>query len=198
MFNAHFNAKSARDGKLQRKCCGKARWDGLQNQPRLPVRHHSQAIKSLPIVFVGLALISSSSCSTTPKPNYQKAVESNLVETDISLKVLTNFDAGQIDRARNIAMVPVFLDLDDVRYYTIEGMVSLTPEEKQEWTKVARETLEYMIRHQDDWDSRQLAVQAGMRGLHFLLTEPEDARRLNELSEHLTQVEQKRSEKQKP
>ena len=91
-------------------------------------------------------------------------------------------------------MIPVFVNLDAVRYYTVKGMASPTPEQKQEWTKLARETLDYMLLHRDEWDSRRLSVQAGLRGLRHFLRDPEEIRRVNELSEYL----QKRSEAQKP
>jgi len=42
-----------------------------------------------------------------------------------------------------------------------------------------------MLAHRDEWDSRLPSVQAGMRGLQKILTEPEDVRRLKELSDYL-------------
>ncbi len=101
----------------------------------------------------------------------------------MSLGVLKQLDAGHVDRARKIAMIPVYSGMDSARFDSVHGLVSLTPEEKEEWTKVARETLDYMLRHTDECDSRDLTVQAGMRGLRYFLTEPDDVRRLDELSE---------------
>ena len=95
-------------------------------------------------------------------------------------------------------MIPVYSGMEDARFCNIHGMISFTREEKQEWMKVARETLDYMLRHTDECDSRDLAVQAGIRGLKYFLTEPDDVSRINELSERLAQNEKKRLEAQKP
>ncbi len=155
-------------------------------------------MKSSSIFIAGFIAVFVAGCSTTPKPNYQQAIESDLVQSDVSLGALRQLDAGHIDRDRKIAMIPVYSDMDFARFCSIKGMISLTPEEKQEWTKVARETLDYMLRHTDECDSRDLTVQAGMRGLRCFLTESDDVRRLNELSERLDQIEKKRLETQKP
>jgi hypothetical protein len=95
-------------------------------------------------------------------------------------------------------MIPVYNGMDEARFCSIHDLVSLTPEEKQEWMKVAKETLDYMLRHTDECDSRDLAVQAGIRGLRYFLTEPDDVSRINELSGRLAQNEKKRLETQKP
>jgi len=142
-------------------------------------------MKSLSIFLAGFIAVLLSSCSTTPKPNYQQATESDLVQADLSLGVLKQLDAGHVDRARKIAMIPVYSGMDSARFDSIHGLVSLTPQEKEEWTKVARETLDYILRHTDECDSRDLTVQAGMRGLRYFLTEPDDVRRLNELAARL-------------
>src|SRR5664279_2405135 len=105
----------------------------------IPVRHHSHAMKLLSIFFAGFIAILLASCSTTPKPNYQQANESDLVQADVSLLVLKSLDAGHTDRARKITMIPVYNGMDSARFFSIHGMASLTPEEKQEWMKVARE-----------------------------------------------------------
>ena len=147
-------------------------------------------MKLLSIFFAGFTAALLSSCSTTPKPNYQQATESDLVQADVSLGFLKQLDAGHVDRARKIAMIPVYEGMDAARFDSIHRLLYLTPEEKDEWTKVARETLDYMLRHTDECDSRDLTVQAGLRGLRYFLTEPDDISRLNELSERL--------EKQKP
>ena len=147
-------------------------------------------------VFVAILL---SSCSTTPKLNYyQQANVSYLVQADISLGILKQVDAGHVDVARKIAMVQVYMGIDFARCYCIKGKVSLTPEQKLEWTIVARETLDYMLRHTDECDSRDLGVQSGIRGLRYFLSEPQDVKRLDELSERLAQNERKRLETQKP
>ena len=155
-------------------------------------------MKSLSIFLAGFIAVLLSSCSTTPKPNYQQATESDLVQAHVSLGVLKQLDAGHVDRARKMAMIPVYSGMEFAWFCSTKGIVSLTPDEKQEWTKVARETLDYMLRHTDECDSRDLTVQAGLRGLRYFLTEPDDVRRINELSEQLAQIEKKRLETQKP
>jgi hypothetical protein len=144
-------------------------------------------MKSRHFLSAGLAMIFLSSCSKTPEANYQQAIESDIVETDVFLKTLTALDSGDIAKARKVAIVPVLLNLGFAQYYFTKGLASPTPEQKQEWTKVASEILDYMLKHQDEWDSQRLDVQNGMRGLRYFLTKPEDVRRLNELSGHLAE-----------
>ena len=155
-------------------------------------------MKSLPILFAGFAVVFVSGCCSTEKAVNQQANESDLVQADVSLGVLKQLDAGHIDRAHKIAMIPVYSGMDFAQFCSTHGMVTLTADEKQEWTKVARETLDYMLRHTDECDLRDLTVQAGIRGLRYFLTEPDDVRRLDELSEKLAQIEKKRLETQKP
>ena len=129
------------------------------------------------------------SCRTGPKENYQQAFEANLSEAGLFIKTLNALDSGDVAKARKIAVIPVFIDLDGLRYSTIKGMVSWTPEQKKEWAEVAKETLDYMERHEDEWDSKRLDVQAGLRGLRQILTESNDVRRIAELSKYLAERE---------
>jgi hypothetical protein len=46
-----------------------------------------------------------------------------------------------------------------------------------------------MIQHRDEWDARRLDVKGGIRGLRYLLTNPEDVRRLKELTDYLAEHE---------
>ena len=153
-------------------------------------------MKFLFLFFAAFALLFPSGCSTTPKENYhyQQAIDSNSAQTTVLLRTLTVFDSGDVAKARSMAMIPVLLNLDSVRYYAVKGMATLTPEQRQEWTQLARETLDYMLRHRGAWDSRRLDIQAGMRGLRYFLTQPEESLRIQELSDYM----QKRSETQKP
>jgi hypothetical protein len=155
-------------------------------------------MKLLSIFFAGFMAVLLSSCSTAPKPNYQQANESDVVQADLALALLKQLDAGHVDRARKIATIPVYLGMNSARFNSIHGLVSLTPEEKQEWVKVARETLDYMLRHTDEFDSGDLTVQWSIRGLRYFLTEPDDVRRIDELSERLAEIEKKRLETPKP
>ena len=155
-------------------------------------------MKSLLLPFAGLVAALFIGCCTTPKENFQQQIEADLSESSVFMHTLRALDSGDVAKARSMAMIPVLLNLDAVRFYSIKGMVSLTHEQRQKWTKVARETLDYMLQHGDAWDSRRLDVQAGLRGLKYFLTLPEDVRRVDELSGVLAQNLQKRSETQKP
>ncbi len=67
-----------------------------------------------------------------------------------------------------------------------------------DWVAVARKTLDYMLRHRDEWNAEGLDVKAGLRGLRYILTEPEAVRRLDELSDYLNPVERKQPEARRP
>jgi hypothetical protein len=154
-------------------------------------------MKSLLILFVALAAALLTSCGTTPKENYQQAIDADLAEATVLMHTLRALDSGDVPKTRSMAMAPVLLNLDAVRYYSIKGMASLTAEQRQEWTMMARESLDYMLQHRNELDSRRLDVQAGLR-LRRFLTQPEDVRRVDELSDHLARNAQTRLEAQKP
>jgi|ERR1017187_4285607 hypothetical protein len=141
-------------------------------------------MKFLLILFAG-ALILLSACSAQPRENYQQAIQSDLVQAQVSFRTLKPVDSGNTVKARHLLMLPVWMGLDGARFDSVEGLASLTPQERQDWTTLARQTLDYMLLHKDDWDPRLLDVQAGMRGLCYFLTGPEDVRRLKELSDYL-------------
>ena len=149
------------------------------------------------ILFVG-SVVFLPACSTTPKVNYHQAVQTDYSQTYSSLLTLKAVDSGDIAKTRQMLMVPVFLNLDSLRFYGVEGLVSLAPEERREWTTLARQTLNYVLLHRDAWDLRRLDVQAGVRGLRYLLTDLEDVQRLNELSDYLEAAGKKKSETGKP
>ena len=154
-------------------------------------------MKFTPILFVGAAM-SLSSCCTAPKDSIQQAIESDYSQAYVSILTLKPVDSGDTVKARHLLMLSVFMGLDNARSYSVEGSDSLTPHEREEWTTLARQTLDYMLLHKDDWDLQLLDVQAGMRGLRYFLTKPEDVRRLNELSDYLTAAEKQKSENAKP
>ena len=101
-------------------------------------------MKSRHFLFAGFAVILLSSCSKTPDANYQQAIESNLVETDAFMHTLSALDSGDVTKARKVAIMPVFLNLDSARFYITKGLASPTSEQKEQWTKLASETLDYM------------------------------------------------------
>ena len=107
------------------------------------------------------------------------------------MKTLNALDSGDVTKARKIAITPVFLNLGSAQYYYTRSLASPTSDQKEQWTKLASETLDYMLKHKDDWDSKRLDVQGGIRGLRYFLTKPEDVRQLDELSEHLAEKEKR-------
>ena len=55
-----------------------------------------------------------------------------------------------------------------------------------------------MLAHREEFDPRLPSVRMGVRGLQKILTQPEDVRRLTELSDYLAGVEKKMGETFKP
>lgn len=151
-------------------------------------------MKRIPSLLAGAAALILASCSTTPKHNdnvnYQQAIESDVTESTIVMKTLNDLDAGQEAKARRIAMMPVFVNLNSFRYYATQGLANPTPEQMKDWNEIAKATLSYMVKHRDEWDVKRVDVQEGLRGLGYLLTEPEDVRQLTELSNYLAQARQ--------
>ncbi len=149
-------------------------------------------MKSRHLLSAGLAAILLSSCGQSPNvktldAQIQKAMESDLLHTRAFLRTLSALDSGDPVKARTIAVIPVLMDLDFAQYYFTKGLAAPTPEQTQQWTKVASDTLAYMLRHGEEWDPQRLDVQGGMRGLRYFLTKPEDVRRLDELSAQLVE-----------
>ena len=155
-------------------------------------------MKLLSILFVGFAAGLLSGCRAAPKENYQQAIDSDLGQATAAMLTVKALDSGDVVKARRVAMVPVFLNLDGTRYYAAKGMASLTQAEREDWTKLARKTLDYVCEHRDVWDPQLLDFQAGMRGMRYFLTQPDEIRRLDELLEDLARIEQKKSEAQRP
>ena len=126
-----------------------------------------------------------------PKENYQQAFEANLTQAKLFLITLEKLDSGDVAKGRSLGIIPVFEDLDSLRYYTAKGWASPTDKQKQEWTAVARQTLDYMLRHKEEWDPRLLSTRDGVKGLCAVLSEPQDVLRLSELTNYLASAEQK-------
>jgi hypothetical protein len=151
-------------------------------------------MKILSVLLIG-ALVFLLGCSRTPKENDQQAFESDLSEATLFMVTLTNLDSGDIAKARRLAEIPVFMDLDSLPNFAAKG--NPTPEQKQKMVALARQALDYMQRHESEWDPRLPTVRAAVRGLQKILTEPEDVRRLQELSDYFAAAERK-LEKEKP
>jgi hypothetical protein len=155
-------------------------------------------MRSLSIVLLGITAALLSGCSTTKKPNYHQAFEFDIGQAHASLEILKSLDAGNTDRVRKLAMLLVCDDMDFARFCGVHGLGPLTPDERQEWIKTAKQTLDYMRRHPDECDLRLASVQAGMRGLRYFLTDPADVHQLDELLEQLNRMEKKRLDTKKP
>jgi hypothetical protein len=138
-------------------------------------------MRFLHVLFVG-AMIFLTGCSTTPRQNDQQAFESDLSEAGLFLKTLQTLDSGDVAKTRQVAMIPVCVDMSSLPSYAAKS--DLTAEQKQELISVARGTLDYLLAHRQEFDGRLSSVQMCVRGLRKILTEPEDVRRLDELTDY--------------
>jgi len=99
------------------------------------------------------------------------------------MTTLQALDTGDTTKARKVAMTGLQMTLDELSDLDAHSYPTL--EQKQDEVRLAREILDYMLAHRDDFDPRLPSVQAGMRGLQKTLTEPDDVQRLTELSDYL-------------
>jgi hypothetical protein len=120
-------------------------------------------------------------CSTPPRQNDQQSFERDLSEASLFLKTLQALDSGDVAKARQIAMVPVLVDMASLPDY---AKSHLTAMQKHELILLARNTLDYLTAHRVEFDGHLPSIQACIRGLRNILTDPEDVRRLNELSDY--------------
>jgi hypothetical protein len=150
-------------------------------------------MRFLAILFA-IALVLLSGCCSQPKENYQQAYEQYLADGSVTLTTLHVL--GDPHKAQQVVVGSLHMTLDALAY--LDQKTQPTPEQKQEEIKLAIAVLDYMLAHRDDFDPRLPSVQAGVRGLQNILTEPDDVRRLTELSDYLAGVEKKMSETQKP
>lgn len=121
-------------------------------------------------------------CSATPRQSDQQAFESDLSEAGLFLKTLQTLDSGDVAKTRQVAMIPVCVDIASLQSYAAKR--DLTSEQKQKLISVARGTLDYLLAHRQELDGRLPSVQMCIRGLRKILIEPEDVRRLDELSDY--------------
>jgi hypothetical protein len=132
-----------------------------------------------PAILSAGAMVFLSGCCTQPKENYQQAYEQDLADGSVTMTTLWALDTGDIRKTRQVAMTGLHMTLDELSY--LDAHSHPTPEQKQDEIKLAREVLDFMLAHHDDFDPRLPSVQAGMRALRKILTEPNDVRRLTEL-----------------
>ena len=152
-------------------------------------------MRFLAILSAG-ALIFLSACSTQPKENYQQAYEQYLTDGSVTMTTLRALDTGDIQKTRRVAMTSLHVTLDALADFAAQAHP--TPEQKQETVKLARAVLDYMLVHREDYDPRLPSVRVGVHSLQKILTEPDDVRRITELSDYLAGVEKKMSETQMP
>jgi hypothetical protein len=137
------------------------------------------------VIFVStMALLSG--CCTQPRENYQQAYEQYLADGSVTLSTLHTL--GDPHKTQQVVVGSLHMTLDALAY--LDQKTQPTPEQKQEEIKLARAVLDYMLAHRDDFDPRLPSVQAGLRAMRKILTEPKDVRRLTELSDYF--------ERQKP
>jgi len=135
-----------------------------------------------PHIFVVGATIFLTACSTTPRQSDQQAFESDLSEAGLFLKTLQTLDSGDVAKTRQVAMIPICVDMASLPDYAAKS--HLSAEQRQELVAVARGTLDYLLAHRQEFDGRLPSVQMCVRGLRKILTEPEDVRRLTEISDY--------------
>jgi hypothetical protein len=146
-------------------------------------------MKSPTILFLIVLL---TGCSSGPKENYQQAYEQYLADGAVTMTTLRVLDTGDIQKTRRVAITSLHVTLDALA--DLAGQAHPTAEQKDETVKLAREVLDYMLVHREDHDPRLPSVRMGVRGLQKLLTQPDDVRRLTELSDYLAGVEKTMSE----
>jgi hypothetical protein len=147
------------------------------------VKHHSCAMKLLSLALIGSTVVLSS-CSTTPKEDCAQIVEDEVLDERISLNILSALDSGDLDKTRKLAETPMLIDAATLPDYIANG--HLRPGQKEAAVTYARKVLDYIERHKSELEARPQIVRPAVRGLQKTLTESEDVRRLQELSDYFT------------
>lgn len=141
-------------------------------------------MKSTAALFASILV---AGCSTAPKENYQQAYESSLADGTVTMTTLHALDSGDIRKTRQVAMTSLHVTLSFLPLYSAKAHP--TPEQKREELTLARDVLNYMEAHREEFDPRLPSVKAGMRGLREILIAPDDARQVTELSDYFAGVE---------
>ena len=121
-------------------------------------------------------------CCTNRQQNTQ-VLQEDLLDSGIFLKTLTFVDAGDLTKARNVGSLPIFMNLGAYEFCMSRGLASFTSEEQFEWEQLARNTLDYMLKHSGEWDLRKPDVRSGIRGLRYILRTSGDLTRLQQLDD---------------
>jgi hypothetical protein len=150
-------------------------------------------IKLVTLFSLAMLLIG---CSTVPRENHQQAYGESLTHGQVMMFTLRTLDAGDVAKTRRVAMTSLYVALAFLPIHAAQ--INPTPEQKQEELALARDVVDYMLLHRNELDPRYATVRMGMKGLQKILTEPEDTRRLGELSDYLSAAERKLSSTAKP
>jgi hypothetical protein len=133
------------------------------------------------IAFLG-ASVFLAACNTAPRQNDQQAFDGEFSEARLFLMALQSLDSGDVAKTRQIALFPV---CEDIASMSSDGAKDgLTPGQKQKLVSLARGALDYLLAHRQQVDGRLASVQRCVRGLEKILTDPDDVRRLAELSDY--------------
>jgi hypothetical protein len=125
-----------------------------------------------------------------PKNDIQQLFEGELSFADTSMKTLQKLDSGDVAKTRRMLILSVYANLDRMQFWTSKGWASPSPVQRQQWTTVARETLDYMLQHKEELDPRDPYMQLGVKALGPVLSETGDMERLSELTNYLARVKQ--------
>jgi hypothetical protein len=147
-------------------------------------------MKSALSLFLGVLV---AGCGTESKENHQQSYEATLSEGRMMMSTLQALDTGDIRKTRKIGMISLQSAVTFLPIFAAKAQP--TPEQKQEERALAREILDYMVAHQEELLP---SAQPAVRGLQRILTQPEEVRRLTELSNYLAEVKKKMSETAKP
>jgi hypothetical protein len=131
-------------------------------------------------------------CSTTPKENsedYPQLVEDEVIDEKISLNILSSLDSGDIDKARKYAELPMLVSAETLPYYAANGHLRFG--QKGAMIAMARKVLDYMEMHKNELRSRPNLTRPAVLGLQKTLTDPEEVRRLQELSDYFATEDKK-------
>ena len=133
------------------------------------------------IAFLGAAVFLAA-CNTPSRQNDNQAFDGEFSEARLFLMTLQALDSGDAAKTRQIALFPVCEDIASLSSDAAKD--GLTTGQKQKLVSLARSTLDYLLAHRQQIDGRLTSVQRCVRGLKVILTNPDDVRRLTELSDY--------------
>ena len=133
------------------------------------------------VAFLG-ATVLLAACRTPPRQNDQQAFDSEFSEARLFLMTLQSLDSGDLARTRKLTLFAVCEDIASLPDYS--ARIGMTRWQQPQLVSLARGTLDYLLAHRQEIDGRLESVQGCLRGLKKILTQPDDIRRLAELSDY--------------